>query len=85
MVNHGVGGPGGSGYPSFEAIRRSLRRAANKEMTTTATMGVARAGLAFSMLNTIASNFSQSPRVNQRIDTSPQLGVQGMAAGFEKP
>lgn len=48
--NHDAGGPGGSGYPSFEIKRRFMRTRASKgKMTTTAMAVVASARLVFSI------------------------------------
>lgn len=50
--NHGAGGPGGRGYPSFEVNCHFLRKKANKgTMVATAIMAVASPGLAFNMFS----------------------------------
>ena len=53
--NHGAGGPGGSGYPSFEVNRRFMRKSATKVTMTTAEMVVASAQwtASFSMFATV--------------------------------
>lgn len=49
--SHGAGGPGGSGYPSFEVNGRFWRKTANKGIVKAATMAVESARLVFSMFN----------------------------------
>lgn len=69
--NHGTGGPGGSGYPSFEVNRRFLRKRAAKVTETTTTKAVASAGL--ELLAMIAMQDDGMSSEVQQVHQTPQL------------